>query len=248
MTSRITRQKPTKRRSAGRPAADEAERRIESLLDVAARVFIENGYEGTTLEKIARRANASKQTLYSRYPSKSDLFTAMMNRICQAGFSRIADIFRPDRPLDEALKSYAWELIQPLVDKEMVRLNRTIICAAERFPDVGKMFWNMGPERAHNVMAEFVRDRITKGELRKGDPDELADLFLAMCSGRFWAQGLFGFQQRFARSEIDHYIDQVVQTFLSVSRPMNNPGNSTSGELVKTHSSRVGSSPRTGKV
>ena len=215
----MTSKRPLKRRSAGRPAAGEVEQRIEKLLDVATKVFIENGYEGTSVGEIARRANASKQTLYSRYPSKSDLFTAVMSRLCEAGFARIADILRPERSPEEALRSYAWELIKPLVDKDVVRLNQTIICAAESFPEIAKMFWNIGPERAHRVMEDFVRDRIARGELRAGDPVEAANLFLAMCTGRFWSEGLFGFQRRFTQSEINHYIEFAVKVFIAVYSP-----------------------------
>ena len=83
------------RPTPGRPTAIAAAGRIEHLLDVAAEVFIENGYEGASVGEIARRANASKQTLYSRYPTKAELFLAVMSGRCERCFARISGILDP---------------------------------------------------------------------------------------------------------------------------------------------------------
>ena len=66
------------------PSAQEAELRLERLLDIATEVFMERGYDGS-VDEIAKRARASKQTLYSRYPPKASLFKAVMQRKSQGG-------------------------------------------------------------------------------------------------------------------------------------------------------------------
>lgn len=211
--------KAAERRPTGRPSATEAATRIESLLDIAAEVFMEKGYEGTSVGEIAHRANASKQTLYSRYPTKAELFIAVLNRRCEAGFLRAAEILHPDRPITEALTRFAAELIKPVVNDDWMRLHRTVIGAAGTFPEVGRMFWNNGPERAHQMMSNFILDRMNRGELRKEDPDEAAQLFLAMCAGRLWSRRLFGICAREAEAEVERYINQAAQMFLSIYAP-----------------------------
>ena len=64
----------TLRCRVGRPSVAEANLRTETLLEKAAEVFIEHGYQRTSMEEIARRAGTTKQTLYARFPTKSDLF------------------------------------------------------------------------------------------------------------------------------------------------------------------------------
>src|ERR1700761_5951052 len=79
-----------KRKSArGRPPAEEVAARAERLLDVATEVFLEKGFKGASVSEIARRAGASKQTLYARYPSKAALFAALVERKASLLFERI---------------------------------------------------------------------------------------------------------------------------------------------------------------
>ena len=184
--SRSRRASP-RRHSVGRPVAAESARRAEDLLEVAAQVFSERGYESATVGEITRRAHASKQTLYSRFPTKADLFTAVMKRRSEAGFARVTTLVQSPEPIDRVLGDYAIELFLPFVNQDVLRLLRTIISASEMFPDVGRAFWRIGPERAHEMLVDLLRDRMAKGELRQDDPGEAAHLFLAMCSGRYWS-------------------------------------------------------------
>ncbi len=63
-------------KSAGLDPEEGEKLRTDRLLDLAAEVFLELGYEGTSTALIAERAHASKQTFYARFPSKEKLFLA----------------------------------------------------------------------------------------------------------------------------------------------------------------------------
>jgi len=213
------RRKGAKRRTVGRPTAAESAERIEKLLDIAAEVFLENGFDGASVDEIARRANASKQTLYSRYPTKAELFSAVMKRRSEAGFAILSDIGHSDKPIREVLETYANILIFPLIDRDTLRFLRAIIATAETFPDLAKSFWNMGPKRVYEMVPELLSDRMKKGELRRDDPVQAAYLFISMCTGRFWSQGLFAVRPRVSKAEVDEYIQSVVQSFLAIYSP-----------------------------
>ncbi|MBV8884138.1 MAG: helix-turn-helix transcriptional regulator [Chroococcidiopsidaceae cyanobacterium CP_BM_RX_35] len=58
-----------KKHGPGRPRDDERELRNEAILEAATAVFLEQGFARASTDEIARRAGASKQTLYSLYPS-----------------------------------------------------------------------------------------------------------------------------------------------------------------------------------
>src|SRR5262245_28078149 len=65
-------------RSRGRPLQlSEAERR-RRLLDAAERVFLDAGYGDATMDDVARKARMSKKTLYRLFPTKEQLFAAVM--------------------------------------------------------------------------------------------------------------------------------------------------------------------------
>ena len=209
----------TPARGAGRPTAVESAQRAADLLDTAAAVFSEKGYEQATVGEIARRASASKQTIYSRFPTKGDLFTAVMTRRSEAGFSRVTDLVQSTEPIQQVLTGYAVELLVPFVHQETLRMLRTIIGAAEAFPDVGRSFWDIGPVRAHRMLAELLRDRMAKGELREHDPDAASHLFLAMCSGRYWYRTLVDIRPRVTPADTRAYAGDVVRAFLAIYGP-----------------------------
>lgn len=216
---KVNNAKANERHSAGRPSASEAATRIGHLLDVAAEVFMEKGYEGASVGEIASRANASKQTLYSRYPTKAELFTAVMSRRCEEGLIRFTDILQSNVSVADVLKSFAEELIRSSLDQRWTRLLRTIIGTAETFPELGQTFWRIGPERALEIISQFLAERMKKHELRKDDPLEAAHLFLTMCSGRFWLRDLLGIHPRVTPTEVEQYTREVVQIFLSIYKP-----------------------------
>lgn len=218
--SSLSQGRSKKRHGAGRPPAAEAADRLDRILDIAAELFLKQGYAGTSVGEIATLANASKQTLYSRYPTKKDLFTAVMRRRAEAGFQILSDVLHSEKPVAEALRSYAEILIFPLVDKDTLRLLRTIIGNAETIPEPAEAFWATGPTRVYELVSEMMQTRMERGELRKADPVEAMHLFLALCTGRFWSQGLLAIRPKATKIEVENYIDQIIRAFFAVYGPL----------------------------
>ena len=214
----VNRKKPKPRSRAGRPSAAEAEGRIERLLDVAAEVFVEKGFDRASVYEIVKRAGASKETVYRRFPTKGELFSAVMRRQSGPGFDFLHEIVGSGQPVAEVLTAYAAVLVFPLVDKASLRVLRTVTASAETFPEVGRRFWEIGPVRVHQILADFLRKRMAAGELRNADPIEAAELFVALCTGRFWSHGLFGIRPRATKADVEAYTALAVRSFLSLYR------------------------------
>ncbi|MBU6268334.1 MAG: TetR/AcrR family transcriptional regulator, partial [Sphingomonadales bacterium] len=68
------------RRSPGRPTREQAIERDRELLDTALDLFLENGFEGTSIEAITAAVGMAKRTIYSRYEDKRGLFRAALQR------------------------------------------------------------------------------------------------------------------------------------------------------------------------
>jgi AcrR family transcriptional regulator len=67
----------------GRPLLEDVPRRNEHLLDIATEVFVRQGYNATTLDRIAAEAGVAKRTIYARYTDKQALFFAVMRRLSE---------------------------------------------------------------------------------------------------------------------------------------------------------------------
>ncbi len=66
------------KRGRGRPKTQGDSQRREAIIDTARNTFIELGYQGTTTDIVAQRCQISKQTLYRLFPSKAELFVAIV--------------------------------------------------------------------------------------------------------------------------------------------------------------------------
>src|SRR4030088_3674894 len=75
--------RPARRGAGGRPTREEAVRRDARLLDVATKLFMERGFEGTSIDAVAETAGVSTPTVYARYHDKRDLFTAVLRATIQ---------------------------------------------------------------------------------------------------------------------------------------------------------------------
>src|ERR1700685_1336471 len=67
-----------RRGGGGRPTREEAEARDVRLLDVATKLFMERGFDGTSIDAVAEAAGVSKPTVYAHYHDKRDLFAAVL--------------------------------------------------------------------------------------------------------------------------------------------------------------------------
>jgi AcrR family transcriptional regulator len=66
------------------------EERLTDILDVATEVFVSEGFSAASTNEIARRANSSKTTFYSRFPTKEQLFLAVIERRMTGIFRQVA--------------------------------------------------------------------------------------------------------------------------------------------------------------
>jgi AcrR family transcriptional regulator len=172
-----------KRRSArGRPPAKEAAIRAERLIDVATEVFLEHGYKGASMSEIARRAGASKQTLYARYPSKAALFAALVERKAAHLFEAIGPLSE-DRSLRDTLLRCASELLDLILSEDARGVHRVVIAECLEFPELSKVFWEYGPGRTRAMLIEYFRAQQKLGNMRCENPDHAVEAFFGLLIG-----------------------------------------------------------------
>jgi AcrR family transcriptional regulator len=156
----------------------------EALLDVATAVFIESGYDAASLNTIAQRAGASKTTLYRLFPSKAELFVAVMMRRIQRQLVELDERIREHRGSAEALlESLAVGFLSGSIAAEQSQLRRVIMHEGSRFPDLAKAFWRQTLERTIQSLSAYFASPAAKASLRITNPDEAADVFVSLVVG-----------------------------------------------------------------
>ena len=191
------------------------ENRVAELLDIATEVFIQHGFEGASTNEIARKANCSKTTFYSRFPTKEKLFLAVLERRMEYVFSRYAVAFPMDAPLERTLKDYCGRLLELVMSEDQLALMRVVSMESPRFPALGERFYELGPGRGVSYLAAYMAEQVQRGRLLKEDPETMAQHLISLITGgqvRWAVLGLF--RRNMSSKETQLHIDAAVRVFL----------------------------------
>ena len=191
-------------------------RKAEQIMQGARRVFMEHGFEGASVDEIARAAGTSKATLYSYFPDKRQLFAAVVQAGCLRQGGDIALLrLDPDEPIEITLRRIAGEFGTFVLSPGALEMFRTCIAEAGRFPELGRAFYEAGPGRARGQLVALLDAAVARGELVIEDTGLAADQFAALAKARLFLATLLGQKIDPEDPEITRVADEAVATFLA---------------------------------
>lgn len=187
--------------------------RIAELLDVAAEVFLADGFAAASTNEIARRARASKTTFYSRFPTKEDLFLAVIARRMTKVFERVTGF--PEHPtLEGTLRQFGTNLLTIALSPEQRSLIRMVSMESERYPELASQYYESGPKRAEEALAGYLAHLIDLGRLRKEDPLMMARHFMSLITGSPVRWFVLGFDATpLSKRAVREHVGGIVQLF-----------------------------------
>ena len=192
------------------PEADSAKRR--QVLDGARRVFLADGFDGASMNDIARVAGVSKGTLYVYFNSKEELFEALIREDRKQQAERI--VF----PADDgdprlALASFGRQLIALMTQPELIAQVRIVIAATAKFPSLGRVFYESGPRYGEIKLAERLEVWRAQGLLQFTDGRLAARQFIDLCKSGVFHGCLFGVAAATPEA-IAESVDAAVEVFV----------------------------------
>ncbi|MGE5477854.1 MAG: TetR/AcrR family transcriptional regulator [Bacteroidales bacterium] len=194
-----------------RPSRGDAKR--QAIIDAAERIFLDQGYATASMDGIAAEAGASKRTVYNHFPSKQDLFQAVVARL-YAGLQEMQRRGLPlDRPPATVLSEFAEDLLVHLRRPQMLGLFRLIVSERPRFPELGLAFSAGGKGTAFALMEEYFAAQNRRGVLKVDDPWEATVLFLGMLKESVHWPALLGLAVADDRRAIDAAVAAVMKMY-----------------------------------
>ncbi len=190
-------------------------RKLQQVLEGARAVFLQHGFEGASVDDIAKSANVSKATLYSYFPDKRILFMEVAKAECLRQEEMTDEMIRANAGPREALTMAADRMIRLFVSPFGRNVFRVCVGEAERFPELGREFWESGPDRVRSKMIEYFNGSISRGELEIDDCELAADQFVELCKADLFSKLVFGIQDSFSDAEIERIVKGAVDTFLA---------------------------------
>lgn len=196
-------------------ADHELDARIRFLLETAAEVFLAVGYEAASVGEIAKRAKASKQTIYSRYPSKAELFQAAVTTRADINFRRLSGLLVSQDPPRKALTLFGAGLLEIVLDPNAVATLQLVYMESRRFPELGKLLYDRGAGRCFTLMQEYIRQQCAVGALQVTDIAIAAEQFMDMITGRLLMRAALGLAPNPPAVERKLRVDAAVDVFLA---------------------------------
>lgn len=190
-------------------------RKFDQVLEGAREVFLANGFEGTSMDDIARVAGVSKATLYSYFPDKRVLFTEVVTTECRSLAERAAEMIDSTVPARDALAIAAGQIVPFLLSDFAQRCFRICMAERDRFPELGEAYYRSGPLNGRCTLIRFLTDATGRGELDIDDFGMAADQFVELCKARLWVRAVFGIQSEFTDEEINEVVENAVETFMA---------------------------------
>jgi TetR/AcrR family transcriptional repressor of mexJK operon len=202
----------------GRPTRAQADERHAQLLDRALDVFLERGYELTTMEEIFGSIGMHKNTVYSLYPGKEALFRVTIQRAIKQWIQPVEVLKAVEtEDLEVTLVEIARLRMQNSVSPIALKLQRIVIAESFRFPEVTQMFWEQGVRASFEYLTDLFARRARQGEILVDEPELIAHGFMTLTVGLMTRMILVG--TKIDQREIDKRIRVYVKLFLDGVRP-----------------------------
>jgi TetR/AcrR family transcriptional repressor of mexJK operon len=187
------------------------------ILEAATTLFLRNGYLGTSVDDIAALAHVSKQTVYTHFADKEQLFAELVrgniSRVDAFLESVTAGLGETDS-LQDALRAFARQHVRTVLLPEAVQLRRLVIGEAGRFPELARDYFERVPQRVIAALAEQLRRLAERRMLRMEDPVLAANHLAWLILGPPLDAAIFGAQTETAPDDLDRVADAAVDVFL----------------------------------
>ncbi|WP_409565625.1 TetR/AcrR family transcriptional regulator [Methylobacterium sp. E-045] len=185
---------PRPKSRGGRPTRHEEGLLTERLIETGGRLFIEYGFDNTSIERIAGEAGVSKRTFYSRFPTKSDLFTTFIFRWFDQGMAEIDASTRhvADAHAQQWLTVVGLQFLEFNLRFQTIEIHRVLVSASKTLPELSARVRQMYLVRVRHFVRDALERFHERGEIEIEDADFAAEMFFHSCIGYFRQRAMVG--------------------------------------------------------
>jgi TetR/AcrR family transcriptional regulator of autoinduction and epiphytic fitness len=194
------------------------DRKRESIVQAAIAEFRANGFDATSMDKVAATAEVSKRTLYNHFASKEDLFAEILVQLFHRSSSPVELAYRPDLPLREQLLALMSQKLAMLASDDFLDLARVAIAAGIHSPERAQDIVARLGEKESGVLA-WIKAAHKDGRIQATDAALAAQQLESLVKGAaFWPQVTMGqpklgpkAQKQLAASAVDLFLSHYAR-------------------------------------
>jgi TetR/AcrR family transcriptional regulator, mexJK operon transcriptional repressor len=201
------------------PAEKRSDRKHRQIMQAAAKVFVAEGYDGTSMDEIAAKASVSKQTIYKHFSDKDHLFAEIVLATTQQVdhvVGLVAGTLNDSQDLARDLGRLGRTFLEALMADELMQVRRLVIANADRMPSLGRSWYEQGFGRILAMLASCFSALAEKKLLRIEDPALAASHFAGMLLWIPVNEAMFtGNNRPRTKAQLDRLAAAAVRAFLA---------------------------------
>lgn len=189
------------------------EAKRQQILTSATKLFTDKGYASTSMALIAKDADVSKQTVYSHFGSKEDLFSASISQKCDSSMLfelNSLDLADPHATLLEIGQRF----FTMVTSKEALAVHKICAFESKTYPKLSELFFQAAVERLTSEITKMMEHFDRQQLLNIPKPRHAAIQFLHMVKGEAWMRIEFNTKCQLSEQEVQEYILNCVEFFL----------------------------------
>ena len=199
----------------GTPLEIKRGRKYDQVVAGARTVFLAEGFEGASVDLIAKEAGVSKATLYSYFPDKRMLFIEVAKEECARQADRALLVEDADQPVRDVLIMAATNMMAFLTSSFAQRIFRICVAETDRFPELGQEFYRSGPQLMEDRLSAYFVEAVKRGELRIDNVRLAAQQFDTLMKADVFVKMVFNVIETPDPEDMDRVIEGAVDTFLA---------------------------------
>ena len=172
----------------------EHEKRKKEILDKALDLFMENGYEDVTFQKIADKCGVTRTTLYIYFKNKKEIFAWSIKQLTNEIESSLLKIIdNRDLSYEEILKSVLHTILQKCVDNyRLFVITLTYLLQLKNTGKDTKKIVQRRIIRLRHLLSTVIIDGITSGNFKKVNVHEANELIFNLIEAAVFKLTVFG--------------------------------------------------------
>lgn len=202
------------------PKSNRAKERYDKILDVSLELFLENGYENTSLNMIIEKSGGSLSTIYKYFENKDGLFKAIMKNGVKIFSKEINERICISTKLtpEEYLRKFSSVYIDILLDRRCLLFNKVVL--SEKFrndSNIAKIYYEYGISKINKILEEYMKSNYEFFKLKDDELHRFASYFCMLLKNPYYFDAIFfnNSIENLREKEKEEHIDLVVSFFLN---------------------------------
>ncbi len=196
-------------------AISRSEQKRKKILLCAKKIFLNHGYQNTSIDDIVSMAGGSKQSVYLHFRSKQGLYEAVVHEMAKEADTGFSLEHCDADSVDGVLRDFAHSYLNHVLSQDIIKLLRVIIAQSQVDLEGATIFRHFGPDQHYSQLAAYFDNLVVKNQLAIDNTDLAAKQFLGMLRGDMQAAALTIKHYKPGKKDIKESIDMAVRSFLA---------------------------------